>query len=589
MGLFPQHFLDDLRMQADIVRVVMDKVPLKRSGSSYKGLCPFHGEKTPSFNVNPSRGIFHCFGCGVGGDVFKFVELYEKVSFPEAVRLLAARVGVSVPETDEGRDPAADAERETLLKIHELAAAYFREQLGGSGGARARRLLEERGFTRDTVETLGLGFAGPARDGLRSYLRSKGFDGAILVKSGLVVEREGGQIVDRFRNRLVIPICRESGPVVAFGGRAMEAGQQPKYLNSPETAIYSKGRTLYGLHLTKAAIRRLGYAVLVEGYFDLAQAYQAGVQPLVASCGTALTPAQARSLRRLAGKVVLSYDPDAAGQSAAERSSELLVTEGFQVNVAMLPAGQDPDTFIRTFGRDAYVEKLRTSRPYLEYLLDRAAQEHDLGNESGRRAFLGRMLGVAARIPDAAVRDQFADRLAHKARITEDVVRGEIRKAAAQRRTDWTPPGLAAAGEMKPAETGLLWALTHEPEAAAEALAGLEAQDLEGLRTAPILLAAQGLAAGAPEHLPRTLAERLNQEEAELVSEIGQAPTRPAPADACVQALKRLRYERERAAVQREIDRLQESGQGGDDARIDALWLQKKDLSQRIEALGLGV
>jgi len=589
MALFPQQFLDDLRMQADIVRVVMDKVPLKRSGASYKGLCPFHGEKTPSFNVNPSRGIFHCFGCGVGGDVFKFVELYEKVSFPEAVRLLAARVGMPVPEMDEGRDPAADAERETLLKIHEIAAAYFREQLAAGGGARARRLLEDRGFTRATIDALGLGFAGPGRDALRSYLRDKGFDGSILVKSGLVVEREGGQTGDRFRNRLMIPICRESGSVVAFGGRAMEAGQQPKYLNSPETAIYSKGRTLYGLHLTKTAIRRLGYAVLVEGYFDLAQAYQAGVQPLVASCGTALTPAQARTLRRLAAKVVLSYDPDAAGQSAAERSSELLVTEGFQVNVAMLPAGQDPDTFIRTFGRDAYVEKLRTSRPYLEYLLDRAAQEHDLGSESGRRAFLGRMLGVAARIPDAAARDQFADRLAHKARITEDVVRGEIRKAAAQRRTDWAPPGLARAGEMKPAETGLLWALTHEPEAAAAALAGLDAEDLEGLRTAPILLAAQGLAAGSPEHLPQTLAERLNGEEADLVSEIGQVPTRPAPAEACAQALKRLRYERDRAAVQREIDRLQEAGQGGDDARIDALWRQKKDLSQRIEALGVGV
>jgi DNA primase len=588
MGLFPQHFLDDLRMQADIVRVVMEKVPLKRSGASYKGLCPFHGEKTPSFNVNPSRGIFHCFGCGVGGDVFKFVELYEKVSFPEAVRLLAARVGVSVPETDEGRNPAADAERETLLKIHEVAAAYFREQLAASGGARARRLLEERGFTRETVDTLGLGLAGPARDGLRSHLRGKGFEGAILVKSGLVVEREGGQVVDRFRNRLMIPICRESGPVVAFGGRALESGQQPKYLNSPETAIYSKGRTLYGLHLTKGAIRRLGYAVLVEGYFDLAQAYQAGVQPLVASCGTALTPAQARSLRRLASKVVLSYDPDAAGQSAAERSSELLVAEGFQVNVAMLPAGQDPDTFIRTLGRDAYMEKLRSSRPYLEYLLDRAAQEHDLTTESGRRAFLGRMLGIAARIPDAAVRDQFADRLAHKARITEDVVRAEIRKAAAQRRTDWTPPGLTAAGEIKPAETGLLWALTRDPSAAVEALARLEVQDVEGLRTAPILLAAQGLAAGGPEHLPQTLVERLNQEEADLVSGIGASPARPAPADACVQALKRLRYERERAAVQREIDQLQESGHGGD-ARIDALWRQKKDLSQRIEALGLGV
>lgn len=587
MALFPQHFLDDLRMQADIVQVVMDKVPLKRSGASYKGLCPFHGEKTPSFNVNPSRGIFHCFGCGVGGDVFKFIELYEKVSFPEAVRLLAARVGMPVPEPDEGRDPAADAERETLLKIHEIAAAYFQEQLAGAGGARARRQLDERGLTLATIDALGFGFAGSQHDALRTHLQARGFDLPLLVRSGLVVEREGHQFVDRFRNRLMIPICRESGSVVAFGGRVMESGQQPKYLNSPETAIYSKGRTLYGLHLTKGAIRRLGYAVLVEGYFDLAQAYQAGVQPLVASCGTALTPAQARALRRLAGKVVLSYDPDAAGQSAAARSSELLVAEGFQVNVAMLPAGQDPDTFIRAQGRDAYVEKLRTSTPYLEYLLDRAAQEHDLAAEGGRRAFLGRMLGVAARIPDAAARDQFADRLAHKARITEEVVRTEIRKAAAQRRTEWTPPGLTRAGEVKPAETGLLWALAHEPAAAASALLELEAKDLEGLRTAAILRAAQGLAGGPPEHLPGTLMERLSQEEAELVTAVSQASRRPAPADACVQALKRLRYERECAEVQREIDRLQQQGAPGDDARIDVLSRQKMDLSQRIEAMGV--
>lgn len=587
MALFLQSFLDDLRMQADIVQVVMDKVPLKRSGASYKGLCPFHGEKTPSFNVNPARGIFHCFGCGVGGDVYKFVELYEKVSFPEAVRLIAARVGMAVPEPDEGRDPAADAERETLLKIHEIAAAYFQEQLAGAVGGRARRHLDDRGLTSATIAALGFGFAPSTRDGLRAYLQTRGFDTPLLIRSGLVVEREGGEIVDRFRNRLMIPICRESGSVVAFGGRAMESGQQPKYLNSPETAIYSKGRTLYGLHVTKGAIRRLGYAVLVEGYFDLAQAYQAGVQPLVASCGTALAPSQARTLRRLASKVVLSYDPDAAGQSAAERSSELLVAEGFQVNVAMLPPGQDPDTFIRVNGRDAYLEKLRTSRPYLEYLLDRAAQEHDLAVESGRRAFLGRMLAVAARIPDAAVRDQFADRLAHKARITEEVVRAEIRKAAAQRRTDWTPPGMGQTGEVKPAETGLLWALAHEPAEAASALLELEAEDLAGLRTAAILRAAQGLAAGAPEHLPGTLMERLNQEEAELVAAVSRTPKRPAPADACVQALKRLRYERERAEVQREIDRLQQLGAAGDDARIDALWRQKKDLSQRIEAMGV--
>ena len=588
MGLFSQSFIDDLKMQADILQIVQAHVSLRRAGTSYKGLCPFHSEKTPSFNVNPDRGVFHCFGCGVGGDVVKFVELYEKVSFPEAVRLLAARVGLSVPEPEQGRrDPDEEAEREALLKMHELAAAYYREQLAGPGGARVRRYLEGRGLTAATIDALGYGFAPSARDGLRRHLQEKGFEPGRQVRGGLVVEREGGELVDRFRNRLIVPICRDTGSVVAFGGRALEAGQVPKYLNSPETAIYSKGRTLYGLHVTKGAVRRLGYVVLVEGYFDFAQAYQAGIEPVAATCGTALTPMQARSLRRLATRVVLSFDPDAAGQSAAARSSELLVTEGFQVNVAMLPAGQDPDTFIQKQGGDAYREKLRSSRPYLEYLLDRAAAEHDLGTDGGRRAFLGRMLGVAARIPDAAARDQFADRLAHKARITEDVVRAEIRKAAVQKKTEWTPPAAAREGELKTAESGLIWNLMRQPEATAAALAELEPADLAGLRSEGILRTALSLSGAAGAGLPKTLLERLNDQEAELVTRISERPTAPAPPDGCIYALKRLRYERQRAELQREIDRLQEAGAQGDDARIDALWRQKADLLHRLEALGL--
>jgi DNA primase len=585
VALFPQSFLDDLRQQVDIVQVVMDRVPLKRSGAGYKGLCPFHTEKTPSFHVNPARGIFHCFGCGAGGDVFKFVELVEKVSFPEAVRMLAARVGLRVPEAEPGRDEALDAERETILKIHEVAARFFREQLAGPGGLAARQYLGARGLAPNTIATLGLGYAPAARDALRSHLEAQGFAPGSLVRSGLVVERAGGRLADRFRHRVMIPIYRESGTLVAFGARALEAGQQPKYLNSPETPVYAKGRVLYGLHLAKDAIRRLGYAVLVEGYFDLAQAYQAGVSNVVASCGTALTAFQARALRRLTGKVVLSYDPDAAGRSAVGRSSEVLVAEGFQVNVAMLPAGQDPDTFIRVSGGEAYRERLRASRPYLDYLLDRAAEAHDLGTEAGRRGFLAEMLRVAARIPDLALRDQFADRLAHRARITEEVVRAEIRRAAAERRVEWRPPALAEAGALKPAEAGLLWALVHEPAAAAAALSALEPADLEELVSRPILAAALALAAVPAEQLPGLLLERLSREEAQLVSQAGRAPTPPAPAAACAQALKRRRYERERAAVQREIDRLQASGAPVTDARFDALMRQKVALKERLEAL----
>ena len=586
MGLFPAAFIDDLKSHADIVQVVQERVPLRRSGVTWKGLCPFHGEKTPSFHVNGDKGFFHCFGCGLGGDVIKFVELYDKVTFPEAVRLLAARVGLPVPESDDSKqDVENQREREALLKAHEVAAAWFREQLAAPAGIAARRLLTERGVAPATADLLGMGYAPAPREGLKRRLLEEGFSAALLIKSGLVVQREGNSLVDRFRNRLMIPIARDNGAIVAFGGRSMEEGQQPKYLNSPETPIYVKGRTLYGLHLSKAAITKARHAVMVEGYFDVAQAVQAGIMNVIASSGTALTPAQARLLKRFASKVVLSFDPDAAGQGAAARSSELLVTEGFHVNVAMLPAGQDPDTFIRGHGGAAYQELLRGSRPYLEYLLDRTSAEHDFTRDDSRREFLTRMLAVAARIPEAAARDQFADRLAHKARITEEVVRAEIRKAAVQKQLSVPERRVVAAGQVKTAEKGLIWALVHRPAEGVSALAGLDFPDLEGLVSGGILEQARSLQDWPVESLPQALIERLNSEEARLVEEIRRQTHPPADAADCVRAIKRLRFDRERAAVQREIDRLQEAGAARHEHEIVALWDRKKALLQRIEAL----
>jgi DNA primase len=591
MPLFPSSFVDDLKSHADIVQVVQERVPLRRSGATWKGLCPFHGEKTPSFHVNGDKGFFHCFGCGVGGDVIKFIELYDKVSFPEAVRQLAARVGLPVPEPEDSKhDAESQREREALLKIHEVAAAWFREHLALPPGAAARRLLNDRRINSETADQLGIGYAPASREGLKARLTAEGFPVGLLVRSGLVVQRDDGTVVDRFRNRLMIPIARENGAVVAFGGRAMETGQQPKYLNSPETAIYVKGRTLYGLHLAKNAISSARYAVMVEGYFDVAQCLQAGIANVVASSGTALTAAQGRLLKRFASKVVLSFDPDAAGQGAAARTSELLVAEGFQVNVALLPAGEDPDVFVSRHGGAAYQERLRNSRPYLEYLLDRTAAEHDFEKDESRREFLSRMLGVAARIPDAAGRDQFADRLAHKARITEEVVRAEIRKAAVQRQTAVAEieRRVAISGTVKPAEKGLIWALFHEPTRGMAALAELEGVDLDGLATRAILEQARSLQDWPPEALPKALIQRLNDAEARLVEDLGRQPQSPGDPAECAKALRRLRFDRERAAVQREIDRLQQEGAARHDEEILALWDRKKALLQQIESLMTG-
>jgi DNA primase len=580
--LFPQRFIDDLRLQANIVQVVQDYVPLRRAGTKHKGLCPFHAEKTPSFHVDPEKGFFHCFGCHAGGDVIKFVELQEKVGFQDAVRLLAQKFGVALPEPEDGDVDSSrrDARlREELLKVHEVAAAFFREALASAAGARARQQLHDRDVAATTIEQLGLGYAPPSRDGLRAALAQQGFSNPVLVQSGLVVQREGGEIVDRFRNRLMVPICRDTGSVVAFGGRAMNPDQQPKYLNSPETPIYSKSRTLYGLNLTKGAIRKLGYAVLVEGYFDFAQVLQTQAAPVVASCGTALTPAQAHLLRRFTTKVVLSFDPDAAGQGAAVRSCELLVGEGFDVNVVVLDKGADPDAFVRRKGPDAYRERLKGSRPYLEYLLDRAAESVELATDQGRRRFLTSMLTVAANIPDAAARDQFADRIAHKARITEEVVRAEIRKAAAGRKTQVATLGPGpGVGPVRDAERGLLWWLVNGP---GEGLKDLDPEDLQGLATQEILELACTLQRESPNHLPLGLLQRLSTMNAQLVTRVAAEKAPPAlHVSECVRTLKLIRWEREKALLQREIDRLQDSGADGE---IDALLKKKKDLLHRIE------
>ena len=586
MALFPQQFIDDLKHHADIVVVIQDYVSLKKTGATYKGLCPFHGEKTPSFHVNRDKGFFHCFGCGVGGDVFKFLELHEKVGFQDAVKQLAQRFGMTPPELEQNDEQrASTAEREGLLKVHEVTAAWFREHLASPAGARIRNQISGRDITDATSEALGLGFALPARDGLKQALLKQGFSQALLLRAGLFVQRDDGSVIDRFRNRLMIPISRDTGSVIAFGGRAIDADQQPKYVNSPETPIYSKSRTLYGLNLSKAAIRQGGVAVLVEGYFDFAQVYQAGFQAVVASCGTALTPTQAQQLRRFTGKVVLSFDPDAAGQGATAKSCEMLVAEGFEVNVAILPAGDDPDTYVRKHRREGYRERLRQSRPYLEYLLDRAAAGHNLNTDEGRVNFMSEMLPIAGRIPDLTVRDRFADRLAHKARITDEVVRAEIRRAAAQRQTTLTSREMPNFGQVTKAEKGLIWLLIHEPKPALAALDALDADDLDGLSARSVLDLARKLNENRG-FSPAVLLERLSTVDSQLVTAIAsEAEPHVTDADGCARILKRLRCEREHSAIQREIDRLQELGAAQHGDRIDALWARKLVLLQRIEGL----
>jgi DNA primase len=592
MPLYPQSFIEDLKHHADIVAVIQDYVTLKKVGHTFKGLCPFHGEKTPSFHVDRDKGFFHCFGCNVGGDVFKFLELHDKVGFGDAVKLVAQKFGVTLPEpeqTDEQR--ASSQERETLLKVHEIASGWFVSQLGTPAGARVRKQLADRAVAESTIKALGIGFAPPGRDSLAKTLLQQGFTQAALLRAGLIVQRDDGTVMDRFRNRLMIPIARDSGPVIAFGGRALEDGQGPKYLNSPETPIYSKGRTLYGLNLSKKPIQKAGFAVLVEGYFDFAQVFQAGFEGVVASCGTALTPEQARQLKRFTEKVVLSYDPDTAGQTAAAKSSELLVAQGFRVSVATLAPGEDPDLFIRRHGAQGYRQRLHQSQPYLEYLLDRAAARYDLNGDEGRVRFLAEMIPIAARIPDAPTQDRFVDRLAHRSFVAPDVVRGEIRKAAGKAGTEKAFPETIRAesprfGRITKAERGLIWWVMNRPGDAWSALDGLSPEDFGGLSSRSVLDLARKLNEDRG-FSPPVLLERLGAVEAQLVTSIANEPEPPTLGlHSCVQEIQRARYERERASLQREIERLQSSG-ASHTSEMDALLARLGELGRVIQALVL--
>ena len=581
---YQRELIDQIRHAADIVQIVQEYVPLRRAGTTYKGLCPFHGERTPSFTVNRDKGFFHCFGCGQGGDVFKFVELQEGVGFQDAVKRVAARCGITLPEAPTSPEAQAEeVEREALLKAHELAKAFYAEQLQGNAGAPARELLKRREVRPDAIETFGIGYAPPSRDLLVRYLRQRGFPVAQLVRGGLATQRDDGSVVDRFRQRLLFPIHREGGSVVAFGGRAMGDDQVPKYLNSPETPLYTKGRVLYGLHLSKHAIRKAGDVVMMEGYFDVIQAWQGGVANTVASSGTALTQAQAQTLRRFAAKVILSFDADGAGQNAAAKSGDLLVAEGFQVSVALLPEGEDPDTFVRRYGGDAYREKVAQARPYLDFVLDRAAARHNVKDPTGRVAFLNEMLTVAARIPEALARDQFADRLAMRAGVAEDTVRQEIRKAAVTRQVELPVAARSPSVPLVWAERDLIVNLLVAPAEALVAVDGLTEEDLGQLRTRRLFELVMTMDVREPEQLPADLLARLSEEERRWVTGLTMSGAVVQPPAVCVAEIQKRRLKSELTALNLEVDALLGDPQAEARERLRTLQRRKLELAKQLE------
>jgi DNA primase len=563
----PGSLADRIKQQADIVRVIGEYVRLKKSGQNYLGLCPFHQEKTPSFAVHPVKQIYHCFGCGAGGDVFRFVMEMEKCSFPEAVRIVAEKCGLPVP-AQRGRPGGGSGSgelRRALLAVHQEAAEFFARQMRETTEGRvAQAYLEDRGLQPETFRRFGLGYAPAAGDALYRQLRRR-FPPTVLESSGLFV-RDGTLWLDRFRRRIMFPLSTEQGRVVAFAGRAL-GDEQPKYLNSPETPIYSKSRLLYNLDRAREAIRREGYAILVEGYMDVIALVEAGLEPVVASCGTSLSEAQVRLLGRYARRLVVNFDRDAAGQAATERSLALLLGSDFDVRVLVLPAGSgektDPDSFVRSQGSVAYRDLLARAPRYLEYLIQRARQMASGGIE-GRLQAVNFLLPYLRHLPSRLARLEWASRAASELGIEFTVLREALREAAGEGRTRVELPPALVGARITPVERRLMRLLLEAEDSVRRRLARqlLEEELHRGLETESLLeklLPAVAAGTDAAGLLEQASVWESKQRELlfELAFEAGP-PTSLEEVEACLGVLRRRRLEGELQRLQEEIRRLEQ-------------------------------
>ncbi|MGB9403276.1 MAG: DNA primase [Candidatus Acidiferrales bacterium] len=551
-------FAERVKQQADIVRVVGEYVRLKKSGQNFTGLCPFHSEKTPSFAVHPTKQIYHCFGCGVGGDVFKFVMEMEKCAFPEAIRIVAEKCSIPIPKPRE-RSPEERREnqqRSALVEMHREAAAFFARQLNDTPeGKAAGAYLEDRGLDPESMKRFGIGYAPSGGDILYRFLKQK-YPDKLLEPSGIVSRDHSGRFYDKFRRRIMFPISNESGKVIAFGGRAL-GDDMPKYMNSPETPIYSKSNVLYHLDHAKEAIRKNDFVILVEGYMDTIAVARAGFNNVVASCGTSLAEPQVKLLNRFTRNVVVNYDPDTAGQAATERSLTLLLEKQLEIRVLALPGGADPDKFLKVSGAAAYEKLLRQSPPYLDYLIARA-RRMDRSSAAGKLAALNYLMPYVQRVPNGLLRSEWASRIASELRVEEPVLRESLRRAAAERRSEVkTKPEFVSAG-AKQADRRLMQMLV-EADGFREKLAReiADAELHKGLETEKIFEALLGAVLSGVQPDPAALAESLPEHDRRILFTIlfeTASTSSWDEAESCMSVLRRRRIETELTVVQREIE-----------------------------------
>jgi DNA primase len=597
--------LDDLKRQADIVRVVQDYVSLKKKGANWMACCPFHQEKSPSFSVNPAKEMFYCFGCGKGGNVITFVMEMEHLSFPEAIKVVAEKSGVALPVmVDDEKFEWRRKDADEIVELNTWALEWWEQQYKEGAAKSAREYVESRGITEETRKTFRLGFAPDSWDALSSHLKRKGATSSQIERSGLVVKKETGGFYDRFRGRIIFPVLDAQGRAVAFGARVLPGGGEPKYLNSPETAAYTKGRHLYGLHQNREEIRKRKFVILVEGYLDVIVPSQFGVRNCVASLGTSLTSEQARLLGRFARRVVVNYDGDRAGISAAKRAIEVLLPEDFEVKILVLPDGLDPDEFLRARGLEEYNERRGAALPYIQFVLDQAVGGRNLRRPADKAAAVEESLPFVRAVKNKIQRREYFDMTMDALRVEDQTLKRElwrtINAPGALNDTTRVEQQIARAESVPVtvAEQRLLELLAHDAEVRAIILPQLEAADYEELPSARVFTALREIEREGLEVDFTTLGERTAGDPvaADLVPVVLMAESSRAEgeasddvlaaAESCLAALKLMRVERRLKDLSVEIA---EAERAGDEARRDRLVLENLEWSrQRNEIMSRG-
>ncbi|MDR5675100.1 MAG: DNA primase [Armatimonadota bacterium] len=561
-----------VRARTDIVELVSAYVTLRKQGRRYVGLCPFHSEKTPSFTVDRERGLFYCFGCGAGGDVFEFVMRVHGLSFPEAVRDLARRAGIQLEEVPEHRK----GEWERWLRAADGAVAFFERSLAHpETGRLAREYLERRGVDAPTVRRFRLGYAPDGWDFLLRHLTAQGYEPRLLERLGLVHPRADGGWYDAFRHRLVFPIFDPQGRPVAVGGRALREGDQPKYLNSRDSPLFSKARTLYGLHLAREALHRSGRAVVVEGYMDLVACHQYGIEEAVATLGTALTVEQAQLLRRHCPAVILVYDSDEAGRRAVERALPVLEQVGLEARAAVLPEGLDPDAFLRAYGRDEFLRRLDGALPVVHFALESSLRRHPQTPE-GKVRVVDEVLPLVASIRHDVARSEHIRQLSQRLGIPEDAVRARLRALRRrQARPGQEPDPVRAAAEASAqqlAEQHLLQRMLDEEGARVRLLQVLRQEDFTDPLHREVFLALRH--SGDVNAVREAVSEAARQVVHRLW--FGPRPARPDE-DGWVARIRAEQRRRRRAELVAEIARAEQAGE------LDRVRAMQEELKALVE------